>query len=314
VTTVVAAGSTGVQVSEQDIYTLGVNFWTTSVTITNPQAAAVTRITHARDCYLAGSDTGTGQADPATSTTYCQGKSAALGLTPNDPGSTWAEGGYSAMWAIAMTDADLPKTFVPTAVDNGQALSWKLSPGATTTRRWSNLIVTGPGADLVGGVPNPSLSSTLCSTSRPVNCATGDFWHTFTDVAIPAHGLTVGVNRAYDLVNSQTSGRFGFGWHDSLDMKLTVSADVATIVQENGSPVSFTRRPDGTWGGPPYVLATLTATAGSWTFTRRQDLMSYGFSAAGRLTSMTALSGEAIRLFYNARSDRPCWAVDGDAA
>src|SRR5262249_39190008 len=35
------------------------------------------------------------------------------------------------------------------------------------------------------------------ATSNPVNCATGEFWHTFTDLAVPGRGPTLDLTRTY---------------------------------------------------------------------------------------------------------------------
>ncbi|HEX8347354.1 MAG TPA: hypothetical protein VF657_21835, partial [Actinoplanes sp.] len=131
-TTVAAAGDTGVTITQTDTYAPNTNVWTTSVTIANPRGASVARVTHARDCYVAESDQGIGQARPAEATTFCEGVSAALGLVAASPDATWIEDQFSTVWTYATTGDDLPNTYISDSVDNGQAVSWALDPSATS--------------------------------------------------------------------------------------------------------------------------------------------------------------------------------------
>ena len=50
----------------------------------------------------------------------------------------------------------------------------------------------GPSLDAQEAAPNPSENPTTCSVAQPVNCATGTFWHTFTDASVPGLGGAVG--------------------------------------------------------------------------------------------------------------------------
>jgi RHS repeat-associated protein len=186
-------------------------------------------------------------------------------------------------------------------VDNGQAVSWSLDPSATDqTRSWANLFLSGATAAESGGSPNPSVPPTGCSTARPVNCATGDFWHTFVDAAVPARGLPLGMQRTYDLVNSQTDSRFGFGWHDSLDMRVTRSSGRAVVTQENGSVLTYTEQPDGSWASADHVLAAFAcAPGGECTLTRAESGVQYVFAAAGMLTGIRSMAGEGLQLGYD---------------
>ena len=126
-----------------------------------------------------------------------------------------------------------------------------------------------------------------------MNCATGVFWRTSTDFSVPGRGVPLDLTRTYESSEAGTDGPFGYGWSDSYGMSLaTDSAGNVTITQEDGSTVTFS--PDGSGGftAPPYVLATLVQNPdGSYTFTRDRGETSYGFSAAGRLTSETDLNG-----------------------
>ena len=165
----------------------------------------------------------------------------------------------------------------------------------------SQVTVGGPGTSEQGQARNESESSTTCSTPRPVNCGTGDFWHTFTDVSIPGRGASLELARTYDAARAQTDGPFGFGWTDSYDMFLTLDGSGnATITQEDGSTVSFASNGGGGFTAPPRVLATLMQNPdGSYAFVRdHQGEITYTFDSAGRLTSETDTNGEATTLTY----------------
>jgi RHS repeat-associated protein len=151
-----------------------------------------------------------------------------------------------------------------------------------------------------GAAANPTEKDTNCDGADPVNCASGVFWDTFTDISVPGRGLPLDLTRTYESSRAGTSGRFGSGWTDSYAMSLSTGASGnVTITQENGSTVSFS--PDGSGGfvPPPRVEATLAKNGdGSYTFTRFQGEATYGFSAAGRLTSESDLNGYLTRLAY----------------
>ena len=46
----------------------------------------------------------------------------------------------------------------------------------------------------------------------PVNCATGVFWHTFTDFSVPGRGVPLDLTRTYESSEAGTDGPFGYGW------------------------------------------------------------------------------------------------------
>jgi RHS repeat-associated protein len=152
-----------------------------------------------------------------------------------------------------------------------------------------------------GGASNPSENPTTCSTPRPVNCATGVFWHQFTDLSVPGRGVALNLSRSYSSSDAPADGPFGYGWTDSYDMSLAVDqAGDVTISQEDGTPVTFL--PDGSGGftAPPRVLATLAKNAdGSYTFTRARTQIRYNFSATGQLTGEVDLNGYNTALAYN---------------
>lgn len=142
--------------------------------------------------------------------------------------------------------------------------------------------------------------SAECRTANPVNCATGNFTHSFTDFAIPGDGMPLDLSRTYNSLAASTPGLFGYGWTSSYEMKLTTdsSGDV-TVAQEDGAQATF--NPDGSGGftAPPKVLGTLVRNAdGTYTLTRRGSQL-FKFSAAGQLLTESDLNGQTTTLSYS---------------
>jgi RHS repeat-associated protein len=159
----------------------------------------------------------------------------------------------------------------------------------------------GPGASEQGGASNPSEHVTVCNTKSPVNCATGAFWHSFTDFSIPGRGVALDLTRTYNSVLAGVEGPFGFGWTDSYNMSLsTDSSGDATITQEDGSTVSFLNNGSGGFTSPPWVLASLVLNSdGSYTFTREASSIAYNFSSSGQLLSEVDRNGYTTSLTYS---------------
>lgn len=179
----------------------------------------------------------------------------------------------------------------------GQTAYFSLEEPLTAT----TVIVGGPTAGEQGGSSNLSENPTTCSRAQPVNCATGVFWHQFTDLAIPGRGAALNFSRTYSSSQAATDGPLGFGWTDSYNMSLATDASGnAMISQENGSTVTFQPNGAGGFTGPPRVLATLTANSdGTFTFIRDRGQTQYVFSAAGQLTGEIDRNGYQTVLGYN---------------
>ena len=152
---------------------------------------------------------------------------------------------------------------------------------------------TGVGA---GGVAahNPT-----CSTAHPVNCASGDFWHSITDLSIPERGGPLSLTRTYNSLLASSSGAFGHGWTWSLGDRLTTSSDgTVTITTGDGSAVSAEPSGGDTYVLPTWANSTLRANSdGTWQFVRHQRTMET-FDHEGNLTSVADLNGDTTTLTY----------------
>ena len=136
-------------------------------------------------------------------------------------------------------------------------------------------------------------------TPHPVNCASGNFFHTFTDVSVPGRGPGVVLARTYNSQNASTAGIFGYGWSSTYDMHLTVNGDGSvTITAEDGSQVTATADGAGGFVMPAWADSTLTLANGIYSYTRQGDL-TYNFDSAGQLTAITDPNGYTTALAYN---------------
>jgi RHS repeat-associated protein len=132
----------------------------------------------------------------------------------------------------------------------------------------------------------------------PVDCASGDFFHTFTDDSVPGYGPTLDLTRTYNSLNATTEGIFGYGWSSSYDSHLVVNGDGSiTITEGDGSQMTAT--PDGSGGFtvPSWADSTLTSSGGSYTFVRHQQ-QTFTFNSSGQLTSIVDPNGATTSLAY----------------
>lgn len=221
---------------------------------------------------------------------------------------TWGDGGTTSVSFPGGADGAILYTFHHTYSSKPASYSVGIAGSATggcgaATGTLGYTLLGPPTKNEQGGDKNPSENLINCAAKAPVNCATGVFWHQFTDFSVPGRGVPLDLTRTYVSSAAGTDGPFGHGWTDSYGMSLTASksGDV-TITQEDGSTVAFSPRGSGGFAAPPRVLASLVKNAdGGYTFTRNQDQISYGFSSAGRLTSETDLNQYVTRLAYNTR-------------
>ena len=175
-----------------------------------------------------------------------------------------------------------------------------LSTEAAIWQDYSNMH-TGPGpttAATVGG-GSPDTKSTCGCKADPVNSGTGEFYHSFTDLAIPGRGIPLSFSRTYTSSAAAQNGPLGYGWTDNYNSSLTVDSVTGnvTVRAENSSSVTFTAV-GGNYVPPAWVLASLVKNGdGTFTYSRR-DQTHLTFSAAGQLTKETERNGYATTFAY----------------
>jgi RHS repeat-associated protein len=129
------------------------------------------------------------------------------------------------------------------------------------------------------------------NTGHPIECSSGNFWHTFEGLAVPGRGMPLNFGFTYNAQAAAQDGPLGFGWTHSYAARLEVDGANAVVHQENGAQVPFTF--DGTvWKTPSRFDATLAFDGTVWTFTRR-GVEQFTFDQDGRLTSQRRLTDPA---------------------
>jgi RHS repeat-associated protein len=152
---------------------------------------------------------------------------------------------------------------------------------------------TGVGAGLV------SKYQPTCKRGKPVNCASGDFTHTFADLSVAGRGPGLSLTRTYNSLSASTKGIFGNGWSSSWDVHLTSNGSGSeTITAEDGSQVTATPNGSG-WALPAWADSTLTQNAdGTWSYVRSHG-DTFTVSSSGQLLSITDRNGYATSFSYN---------------
>jgi RHS repeat-associated protein len=139
-----------------------------------------------------------------------------------------------------------------------------------------------------------------CHEGKSVNCATGDETQTQTDLSVDGRGPALQLALTYNsqLARKQTSaGPFGFGWTGSYSahLELKNEGQQATVYQDNGSTVNFTRSGE-TWSAPPLLVQATLATAGGGYVYTLPNQTALHFNSSGQLTSEVDRNGNALTM------------------
>ncbi len=205
--------------------------------------------------------------------------------------------------------------------DDGDAtLTGKPSPGSAGTYHLTvtasndageveqsfTLVVLGansanaPASGTAEGSGDAAQQSTSCTEADPVDCASGDFWQTFTDASVPGRGPGLNLTRTYNSLSASTQGMFGYGWTSDYGDDLTTNSDGSiTVTEDDGSQVTAEPNGSGGFTVPSWADSTLTANAnGTYTFVRHATQI-FRFSSSGQLTAISDLNGYTTTLAYN---------------
>lgn len=155
--------------------------------------------------------------------------------------------------------------------------------------------------DQTDGSGNPVTNYPEPCDPDPVNCATGDYWETDTDIKTTDPGPGLDLTRTFNsLDTTRSAGIWGVGWASSYTMSVVYDSSnyTATVIEGDGSTVTFNEVDNGVFEAPPGILATLTENSnGTWTYIlRNQD--TYQFNSSGQLTSITDQTGLSTTLSY----------------
>ncbi len=238
----------------------------------------------------------------------CTGSTASVGLGQLAAGTTIV---------VALYVANTGTTYYSTGAPS------EPGPGATVTQMsptsWSIAFedlgqppdpdFTVSVTETTGGAPSQAVGTATgdaarhdptCNGGDPVNCASGDFWQTFTDVSVPGLGAGLDLTRTYNSDEASTASVFGYGWSSSYSENLVANPDGSVIITEDdGSQLTALPNGSGGYVVPSFADSTLAHTAGGgWAFVR-QGALTYDFSPPGQLTSITDRNGYATNLTYN---------------
>ena len=151
ITTVVALGATGIQLTQVDTYVVGMESYRTDVTLRNGSGAAIDALVYrGGDCYLQDSDSGLGDVLPGGAP-VCRALPGSadpnriIAFQPLTAGSRYIEAFYYDVWSAIGSQTPLPNTVVTDHEhDNGIALSWSLGVAASASATVSHLTVFSP--------------------------------------------------------------------------------------------------------------------------------------------------------------------------
>jgi PKD repeat protein len=149
VSTAVAVGDTGLNVTQTDTYVNGSDKYDSRLLITNTSSQPQTVVlSHGADCYLGDDDRGYGYIDATNGGIFCT-KNAnnspagrVEGFVPVEGSSQHLETHYSSNWRAIASGQPLPDTCdCTTYQDNGAAISWTVTipAGGGQTRSWATV-------------------------------------------------------------------------------------------------------------------------------------------------------------------------------
>jgi RHS repeat-associated protein len=228
---------------------------------------------------------------------YCLGGTAARAGYASGSGET---GSYFELPGSG-TNGALLDSNATTGLTNGSYNSSQPGRYIYRFRAGSPLTTSGAPLTAVGlGSGRSAVHNPTCNHGQPVNCASGDFWHTFTDVDIPGRGPGLNLTRTYNSLSASREGIFGYGWVSSYDLRLTPNDDgTVTITAEDGSQVTAIPTGGGSFSVPGWADSTLTQNPdGTWTFDRQQT-ETFTFSATGALTAINDRNAYQTTLSYS---------------
>jgi len=138
----------------------------------------------------------------------------------------------------------------------------------------------------------------------PVDCATGNFAESQTDVRIPGLGIPLEMTRTYSAqaaVAAISPGAFGYGWSSSFSDRLLIGGGgtEVTLIEASGSTVPFTSSGGSAYAAPSWSQDLLTGSPETgYTLVAASQAKST-FSPTGRLQSVEDRNGNKTSLGYD---------------
>ncbi|MDQ5821251.1 MAG: DUF6531 domain-containing protein [Actinomycetota bacterium] len=134
--------------------------------------------------------------------------------------------------------------------------------------------------------------------AEPVDSATGSYFTSVTDVALPGIGVPFRFKRSYNSADA-TQGQLGRGWTASYLTSLSFGAqgDV-TVRAGDGQRLTYVKNPDGSFSGSAGTRAKLAAISGGYELTLK-DQERDRYDTQGRLTAVLDRNGNTISFAYD---------------
>jgi RHS repeat-associated protein len=138
------------------------------------------------------------------------------------------------------------------------------------------------------------------TSKDPVNLATGNYTYNHVDMQIPGRGVPFKLQRYYNSKDTASTGLpLGFGWTDSYNIQLSVSAsnNAVLIAFGDGHQEMYATNGGGGYISQPGIYNVLTASGGTSTLTTKEQ-QKYNFNSLGQLTSIVDKNNNAVTLAY----------------
>jgi RHS repeat-associated protein len=134
-----------------------------------------------------------------------------------------------------------------------------------------------------------------------VNLSSLNFVLQDKDIAYTDIGRAIEIERFYNAYSTY-QGIFGRGWTFNYGIYLVADASGnITVMRGSGAEKLFTRQSDGTYTAPKGVYDKLTKNAdGTFSLWSKENRLTYAFTAAGVLTSVTDTNNNSVTLAYDA--------------
>lgn len=239
-------------------------------------------------------------------------------LTHDITANTWTQSQYpGGTGYIPINKSHFVRAYVGTPI---YAPGTRRVTGVTDIQKASNTVLIsyqngmnadGTPSEMLQGGSNPSTDCAQACAGDPINTLTGEFWEQNNDVSLPNVGVPLQFVRAYNTFSStENESQMGNGWTNNYSMKISDAAetnnslwevDSLNIRQENNSLVTFHKAPSGEYLASAEVLASLTYSSASDTFTfKRNSGASFEFDAVtGRLLKQKDSFGNALLISYD---------------
>ena len=150
--------------------------------------------------------------------------------------------------------------------------------------------------DFTSFVPKQALHSDIIHFGTDEINPSGNLSRSYTDMSWSSPGFTVNIGRTYNSKDPRFNTMLGTGWTFGFQGFVDTSGNDVVVRLPNGGAQSFRENPDGSYTARD-SRSTLTKDPVNGTYTlMTKDRYTYGFNAAGYMTSMSDRNGNKITI------------------